>query len=328
MIKLSIIIPMFNVAQYLRKCVLSAFNQGLSTDEFEIIMVDDESPDNSLDIAKDMSKTHDNITVISQKNKGLGGARNTGITHAKGEYLLFLDADDYLLPNTFKFLVDMALNKRLDVLEFGSQGVLPNGNTTYKVAMHSDGKIYEGIDYYNRFKYMNSACNKLYNRKLLLEHNNLFLEQIYIEDFEFNTRVFYHAQNVMAVDTIGAHYLQSPDSITRNTSDKKKAKMLNDLITVLRITKSFSEKAEQNSKNNQYFGYRMCFINVTIFYQLIKNKKTYAEIKKVKRLLKNENLFHVNYALPEGKKDLFRRTFLKHFWLFRITNPLFRVALK
>lgn len=109
MIKLSIIIPMFNVAQYLRKCVLSAFNQGLSTNEFEIIMVDDESPDNSLDIAKDMSKTHDNITVISQKNKGLGGARNTGITHAKGEYLLFLDADDYLLPNTFKFLVDMAL---------------------------------------------------------------------------------------------------------------------------------------------------------------------------------------------------------------------------
>ncbi|MFD1613944.1 glycosyltransferase family 2 protein [Gelatiniphilus marinus] len=328
MIKLSIIIPMYNVEQYLKKCVASTFNQGLSESEFEVIMINDESPDNSYALANKIAKQHNNIKVISQKNKGLGGARNTGIQHAKGQYLLFLDADDYLLPNAFKNITDLAINNTLDVLEFGSQGVLPNGKITYTVAMHSKGEIYSGVEYFNRFKYMNSACNKLYNRKLLIENENLFLEKIYIEDFEFNTRVFYYSKKVMAIDTIGAHYLQSPDSITRNTSEQKKEKMLQDLIQVLKITKAFSQKKEQNQQNKNYFNYRLCFINVTIFYQLLKNKKSYKAFINLKEQLKKENLFHVKHPLSEPSKNLFRKTFLHHFWLFKITQPLQHILFK
>lgn len=319
---------MYNVEQYIKKCVASTFNQGLSESEFEVIMINDESPDNSLNLAENIAKSHTNIKVVSQKNKGLGGARNTGIKQAKGEYLLFLDADDYLLPNAFENITDIALNNKLDILEFGSQGVLPNGKISYTVAMHSNGKIYSGVEYFNRFKYMNSACNKLYNRKLLIENDNLFLEKIYIEDFEFNTRVFFHSKRVMAINNIGAHYLQSPDSITRNTSEQKKKKMLNDLIHVLRLTKAFSQNVTQNTANQTYFNYRLCFINVTIFYQLLKNKKSFKDIIKVKKELKKENLFYVKHPLSESSKNLFRKTFLNHFWLFKITQPLQQILLK
>ncbi len=328
MFKLSIIIPMYNVEQYINKCVTSTYNQGLSENEFEIIMVDDESPDNSLSVAKEIAKSHSNIRIISQKNKGLGGARNTGIKHAKGSYLLFLDSDDYLLPNAFKDIISIAIDNELDILEFGCQGVLPNGKIAYEVSMNSNGEIYNGVDYYNMLKYMNSACNKLYNRKLLLENNNLFLEKIYIEDFEFNTRVFYYSNKVMAINNIAAHYLQSPDSITRNTSNEKKEKMLLDLIQVLRITKSFSKKVTQNKQTKKYFGCRLSFINVTLFYQLLKNKRPYKQVIKIKNQLKNEGLLHVNYSISEKTKDLFRVTFLHHFWLFKITQPLQKALFK
>ncbi|AUP77263.1 glycosyltransferase family 2 protein [Flavivirga eckloniae] len=326
MIKLSIVIPMYNVEQYLEKCVASTFNQGLNEDEFEIIMVNDESPDNSLSLANEIANTHTNIKVISQKNKGLGGARNTGIQNANGNYLLFLDADDYLLPDAFKPLTDIAIQNELDVLEFGSQGVLPDGEIAYEVSMDSDGKVYNGVDYCNRYKYMNSACNKLYKRELLVD--NLFLEKIYIEDFEFNTRVFYQANKVMGVKNIGAHYLQSPDSITRNTSEAKKEKMLQDLIKVLKITKSLSEKAEQNDQTEKYFGFRLSFINVTIFYQLVKNNRPYKQIIEVKNRLKSEDLLHVSHSLSEKSKDLFRKIFLHNFWLFKVTRPLHKVIFK
>ena len=83
MIKASIIIPMYNVAQYIEKCVQSVIDQNLKPGTFEVIMVNDDSPDNSLEIATSLSKRYNFITIISQKNKGLGGARNTGIQNIK-----------------------------------------------------------------------------------------------------------------------------------------------------------------------------------------------------------------------------------------------------
>ena len=328
MIKISVIIPIYNVEEYLDKCITSVFNQNLQKYEFEIILVDDESPDHSIDIAKNKADEHNNIKVISQKNKGLGGARNTGIQNATGTYLLFLDADDYLLPNSLKDVMEIAQSKQLDVLEFGCQGVFPNGKIAYEVSKTTNGIIYSGISYYNHLKYMNSACNKLYKRELLKANNILFLENIYIEDFEFNTRVFYHTNKVMAIQNIVAHYLQSPNSITRNTSEGKKEKMLNDIMIVLKQTKGFSEdKLENNSSKdlNTYFGTRLSFLNITIFYHLYKNKRDYNKIVQLKHQLEREELLHLNYPVSERFKDIFRIVMLHNFWFFKITQPIQRI---
>lgn len=324
MVKLSIIIPIYNVEQYIEKCINSVYKQGMLENEFEVVIVDDESPDNSLAIAKNHANKHTNITVISQSNKGLGGARNTGIKNAKGTYLLFLDSDDYILPNVLQGITNKALENNLDILEFGAQGVLPNGDISYEIAKSTTNVVYTGINYYNQLKYMNSACNKLYRRELLLTNNTCFLEKIYIEDFEFNTRAFFYAKKVMAINNIVAHYLQSPDSITRNTSEEKKEKMLNDLIKVLKLTKDFNEMCNPNNEKelNTYFKTRMSFINITIFYQLFKNKATYQKIKTIKTRLKKENLFCIKKSVSEKSKDLFRIIMLRNFWLFKIIQPL------
>ena len=112
--QLSVIIPMYNVEQYLEKCIDSVYNQGLKEEEFEVILVDDESPDNSLAVATILTKDKKNVTIISQKNKGLGGARNTGILCAAGRYVLFLDSDDWYLPNVAKNPLDESQKKEFE----------------------------------------------------------------------------------------------------------------------------------------------------------------------------------------------------------------------
>ena len=100
--KISIIIPVYNVEKYIVQCINSTLHQDLSENEYEILIIDDESPDQSVDLIKKQFYNIPSIKIISQKNKGLGGARNTGIKNASGEYLLFLDSDDFLLPNVLK----------------------------------------------------------------------------------------------------------------------------------------------------------------------------------------------------------------------------------
>lgn len=327
--QISVIIPMYNVEQYLEKCIDSVFNQGLKEEEFEVILVDDESPDKSLAVATSLTKDKKNVTIISQKNKGLGGARNTGILYATGEYLLFLDSDDWYLPNVFQNILNIAFENQLDILEFGAQGITPNGLIQYNFRTVSS-EILDGITYYNSVRYMHSACNKLYSRDFLASHSLLFSEHIFIEDFEFNTRVFAVAKRVLASDFLVAQFLQSPNSITRNSDFVKREKIVNDLVVVLASAKdTYNDYIFSNeTKVHNYFKERLGFVIVNIFYQLLKNKATYCEMKKVKLNLIEQNLFYVDHHVFERKKDLFRKIMIKNFRLFHITQPLMKFILK
>src|SRR5690606_11351644 len=99
---LTIIIPIYNVERYLDKCLSSIVSNNFHDFTYEVIIVDDESPDSSIDIAEKYASKYENFTIFRQINKGLGGARNTGIDKANGEYVFFLDSDDYLINNKLK----------------------------------------------------------------------------------------------------------------------------------------------------------------------------------------------------------------------------------
>lgn len=105
MVKLSIIIPVYNVELYIEKCLQSCLSQDIPYDEYEIIVVNDGSPDGSLAIAESIAKTTTNMTIISQKNGGLSAARNTGMSVAKGEYIWFVDSDDWIETKDRKSVV-------------------------------------------------------------------------------------------------------------------------------------------------------------------------------------------------------------------------------
>lgn len=319
--KLSIIIPVYNVEQYIESCLQSVIENNLNETEYEIIVVDDESPDNSIN--KIQYLINDNIKVFSQKNKGLGGARNTGILNASGKYLLFLDSDDKIMTNSLSVITHLAIQNKVDVLEFGAQGIDGNGNIVYKIQNTSENKIYKGIDYYNKIRYMNSACNKLYSRNFLLENELFFLERIFIEDFEFNTRVFAKAKKVLAVNNIVGLFLQSENSITRNSNTEKRQKMINDIIFVLKETVKIQNRSKKDKCSLTFFEERKAFLVSTLFFQLVKDKATYNELKELKNRLIKEQLFFATYRIYDPKKNLFRIFLLKNLWVYKTFKLIF-----
>jgi glycosyltransferase involved in cell wall biosynthesis len=326
--KVSIIIPMFNVEQFLEKCLHSVYQQELNEDDFEIVLIDDQSPDDSKTKALDLIKYRTNAKVIIHNtNKGLGGARNTGILESTGQYILFLDADDWYMPKTLSKILSIAEINNLDILEFGAQGISVNGEITYTHAASSN-ICSDGVSYYQKLRYMDSACNKLYSRSFLMNNELFFLERLYIEDYEFNTRAFYRAEKVMATDLIVARFLQSPNSITRNVDVKKRIKMQEDIITVIKKVSALSNNLENrdDSISYHYFGQRLSYLTVTLFYQLLKNKATYNELLNMKNRLKSEKMFFINYKIFDRKKELFRIILLKCFGLMRIAGLIVKLA--
>ena len=121
--KLSIIVPIYKVEQYLCKCVDSLINQDLPSGVYEIILVDDGSPDRCGEICDEYAASHSNVKVIHRENGGLSAARNSGVDVAQGQYIQFVDSDDYLEPNVLGNLVRKMEEDELDILRFNYQNV-------------------------------------------------------------------------------------------------------------------------------------------------------------------------------------------------------------
>lgn len=116
MTKLSIIVPVYNVEEYIRPCIESIFKQGLDDADFEVIIVNDGTEDRSMEVIADLISQHNNITVINQENQGLSAARNNGIAAAKGDYILMPDSDDLLIENSVPSLLKLAIDTKADIV--------------------------------------------------------------------------------------------------------------------------------------------------------------------------------------------------------------------
>lgn len=317
---ISIIIPMYNVAQYIERCLLSVFKQAPSDLTYEVILIDDGSPDNSLEIARKICLNRDNVKFFSQENKGLGGARNTGILNASGEYLIFLDSDDILLEDCFLNLSFYIKNKTFDILECGAELVDENLNSISKFIPIINANYMSGINYYLDNETIPSVCNKVYNR-IFIEANKLsFKERLYIEDFEFNTRAFFFAENVINTDFVIQKFVQTLNSITRNNNINTKHKLVNDLFLVVNEIKLFRDKMSLNTENNHgvYFDDRLARVNVNIFFQALKYGFKYNEIMVLKDRLKNDFLYFMDKKICDRKKNYFRILVHKYGLVFKL----------
>src|SRR5690554_3713943 len=128
MIKISLIIPVYNVEKYLEKCLNSCMNQDISEEEYEIIIVNDGTKDSSLSIALKFEQKYKNIKVYSQENQGLSAARNKGLSLAKGEYVWFIDSDDWIKENCLKSITDKCFKENLDALAIAAANVIDGKN--------------------------------------------------------------------------------------------------------------------------------------------------------------------------------------------------------
>lgn len=138
----SIILPIYNVEKYLRRCVDSIISQNFQ--DFEIILVDDESPDNCPQICNDLCKSDKRIRVIHKKNEGLGMARNTGINVANGKYIFFVDSDDYILPNLLNDVYHKIEECNPEIVFYGFKRINSKGRVCYESIPKTKKSVYNG----------------------------------------------------------------------------------------------------------------------------------------------------------------------------------------
>lgn len=237
MVKLSIIVPIYNVEQYLRKCVDSVLNQDY--EDYEIILVDDGSPDGCPQICDEYAAKHENIRVVHRENGGLSAARNSGIEEAKGEYVMFVDSDDYIEPNVLRGLMEQVEREQLDVLHFDYQNVRMNAAgqnevfQPYKFPHPVDKRtdVVSGERYLNeRMGYGCYACHFVIKREVA----STFTPGIHFEDTEWLPRMMLAAKRVNATSKIVYNYFMRDGSITQVQGDSAKLrKNIEDCMTVI-----------------------------------------------------------------------------------------------
>lgn len=189
---LSIIIPIYNAGRVLGRTIDSVLNQGLASSEYEIILVNDGSIDNSLEICKAFAEKYpDIIKVLSKENEGVSKARNLGMKHALGDYLYFMDADDYLMPGGFRYLVDNYFTTAYDVIAFHSSTInnfgedhLPIGDVKGEIVF--DGY---GCDFLKN-SWQTFIWNQWYRKDFLIPKGIEFSDMKISEDILFNLQVW------------------------------------------------------------------------------------------------------------------------------------------
>lgn len=213
--KISVIVPIYNVEKYLRRCINSIQQQTYTN--IEIILVDDGSPDGSGKICDELAGSDDRIHVVHKTNGGLSSARNTGLEIAQGEYVTFVDSDDWIVSDIYEKCIDVALSTKCDVVDY--KIIYTNGKEKISKIEHEPISIVEGeailFDYLYRGQTEIcpfSVCRKLYERKLF--HNVSFPVGMVNEDIATNFKLLQKAKKLVHINYIGYYYFQNSDSIT------------------------------------------------------------------------------------------------------------------
>ena len=210
----SLIIPVYNVRDYLRKCLDSVAAQTYPN--LEVIIVNDGSPDDSLEIALEYTAKYPNFRCYTIENRGLGGARNYGMEQATGDYILFLDSDDYIAENCVEVMVNAAEKEDSDIVAANCYDVREDGSVLFaykNVYQNATTSLAQEPEILlNRV----SAWGKLYKRELL--DGFQYVSRVWYEDMRLTPKLYLRAKKITYVDDSLFYYVQREGSIMNNTN--------------------------------------------------------------------------------------------------------------
>ena len=273
-IQLSIIIPVYNVEKYIEFTLKSISSQKQDLLNYEVIVVDDGSPDNSIGIVESYRKELPQIKIYRQENQGLSGARNSGLKVAKGQYVWFVDSDDTITNNAFQIIYKIISKSSPDIIGFSINHICAETGTkciepcifrkSYKklyykelagISLHT--KIHSGV-----------VQRYIFNRSFLIENNLQFFPGIYFEDDEFLVRAKCLAGKVMLTDKIIYNYL------TGRSGSIMSSFRLKHLQDVLIIIENFVKFKESNIHNSEIVNIVNGAIFNESFWLLCQSEKT------------------------------------------------------
>lgn len=223
----SFVIAYYNLpTDWLCQCINSIRTLSLQREEREIIVVDDGSSDSPLTAINAFS---DEIVYIRQENGGLSAARNRGISVASGQYLQFVDADDYLVTSPYNHCIDVVRSQQPDVLMFNF--VSNDDNQQEVFSTYTANRAVSGTEYMFHFNIHSAACGYLFKRDIL--GGLRFTHGIYHEDEEFTPLLLLRAESVYSTDARAYYYRRRPHSITTDDSNRQTVKRLSDMKQVM-----------------------------------------------------------------------------------------------
>ena len=223
--KLSIIIPAYNVEQYLERCIESCEKQDISCRNYEILIVDDGSTDSTLSIANRLSIKYENIKIFSQENQGQSIARNLGLRKSSGKYIWFIDSDDYIKENCLRQSLQTLEENHLEILSFRMEVFRNNGRSFIsKLEDFEINKVYDGEYLIMNNVIVGSVCSRIFLKSFLDKYRLVFFPKILHQDSEFTLRCFSLVKRMLFLDEVFYFYEFNENSSTREKSYEKQKK--------------------------------------------------------------------------------------------------------
>ena len=289
--KFSIIIPVYNVEKYIKKCLDSVFSQTYK--DYEVIVVNDGTKDNSMNIVKEYD-----VKTINQKNQGLSEARNVGLKNAKGEYILFLDSDDYIEKDLLKEL-DKSISNKPDVVRFQIQEVYEDKVNKFEEESFSNKTGEDAFSIICNYHFVENAWAYLYKKSYLEKNNFIFKKGTIHEDFGLIPLVIIKAKIVNSISYIGYNYVQRDGSIMSQKNYEKTKKKVNDfynhyLFLIKEIDKTNLDSKVFKSFISNSLILKICELegnDYKEYKRLLKEQKVYDNIledtfsRKIKKIL-------------------------------------------
>lgn len=289
---LSLILPVYNVEAYLGRCMESCLHQNLPKSEYEIIVVVDGSPDHSEEVAKKFQKTNDNIRIINRVNGGLSAARNTGLKAASGEFVWFIDSDDFIHENILGGIAEQLEDNHLDCLWIDWQDVTEELMIIPPFAPHAYRKsenTYSGREFMAKIlsNYL-FAWSFIYRRSFLMNNGLSFTEGMFYEDTDFAFRSLPLVQRIKQYGHVCYNYLQRDGSIVHQTNIRKLEDISKNCVSATMALKDCLPDMKR--------FYKMCF---TGFYMLF-----------VKEVIKSNNKEYAEFLISQTKRNGFGKVYM------------------
>ncbi len=273
--KFSIIVPVYNVEKYIEKCLNSIFNQSFK--DYEVIVVNDGTKDNSMDIVNKFD-----VKVINQKNQGLSEARNSGVKAAHGDYLVFIDSDDYIEKDLLKN-INKSLENNPDVVRYQVKDIIEDKEILYNENEFTGKSGEEAFELITKYHYFEPAWLYSVRRKYYIDNKFSFKKGTYHEDFGLTPLLILKAKIVNSIDYCGYCYVQRSGSIMTSNSREKMIKKVDD--TFIHYNYLIKE-ADKTELNTQYFK---SFISNSLILKVTELKG--EDYKKYKQMLKDKKVY-------------------------------------
>lgn len=280
--KFSFIVPVYNTEKYLKRCLDSIKSQTL--DDYEVIVVDDGSTDNSRQIINEYLSDK-RFKYIYQENSGLSEARNTGIEHSTGCYLLFLDSDDYVFCKLCE-IIDKNIEENIDVIKFQCKYIYDDAEKCV-----NDGIVFSDTGSNVLLKLieikslLEPAWLYAYRRQFWIENNFKYMKNIYHEDFALTPYILSKAKHVKVIDDNMYYYVQVQNSITRDTNYNKIRKKVYDMMLGFEFNyEKINNNAELSDEFKRVFNSYLANIVINKGQELNNSdkKEYYLDLKKRK----------------------------------------------